>query len=456
MKTVIKPIYFIIGAALVLSSCSNDEDILGRTDGESNQIVFRTSLPMLTSRATVVTMDNLSHFCVSAFDFDDPTKVTEGVMQPIFDNVKITTSPGRDTYTSPLCRWPDVTKESHKVSFFGFSPGPDDVDGAHLFNLSTETTLNYKMTGFRVAKEIAEQVDFVTAYASGTMADNLFSGIELSFAHQLSRIEIKAYGSHKSCDIEIAGVRIGGIGVEGTFDFRPIDGGGAWSTPARGIVEYIYRKGDVIFSCGKNHRVSIDNAVSIMGAKRPDKNENCAMLIPSTYAQWDTISDRHNAENKMYISVLLRVTDATPTAGINPVEKQRYPYRDLSQGADALKIPVVYLAVKKATGEVSTRVYSDGSGYFTDPGCTVSYNLPDTEEVKEFGWAALPVKGTWAPGNIYTYSLNYTYGVGLHDPEVTTTSPGAGDAVISDKVGMTYTVRKWKVGGGAEFEVPGS
>lgn len=193
-----------------------------------------------------------------------------------------------------------------------------------------------------------------------------------------------------------------------------------------------------------------------MGKKRSDGNDNCAMLIPSTYGEWDYKDDRRNNNNLMYISVLLRVTDATQPAGKNPVDKQRFPYKDLTEGPDALNIPVVYLAVNKASGEVSTQVYKKGDDYFTDKGCTAPYTLPATDEIKEFGWAALPITGNWAPGYVHTYTLDYTLGVGLLDPSVTTTAPAAGDPVISDRVGITYTVSEWRLGKGSEFPVPGS
>ncbi len=456
MKIDIKSSYLLLLSAVALSSCSQ-EDFPDVTEGDGNRILFRTSLPELTTRADIIYKHNLPYFNVTAFDFDDPTRISNGKMTPLFCNERIDVTEGQNTFSSPNCCWPEQTMETHKVKFFGYYPGPTDVDGAEIFNGTTPYAVDYKMIGFRVDKEIENQLDFVAAYTEGTMADNLFSGVNLPFCHKLSRIEIKAYGAHKSCDIEIAGVRIGGIGIEDTFDFKPIDDAGYWlGNTKRGIVEYIFREGDKVVTCGKNNRVGYDDAFSIMGKQRKDGSDNSAMLIPAQYTAWDAATDPHNDKNRMYISVLLRITDATTTAGINPVEKQRYPYRDLSQGDNSLKIPVEYFAVNKTSGEVSTRLYKDGDQYFTDVECKSLYSLPASEEIKEFGWAALPVEGNWEPGNIYTYYLDYTVGVGLHDPAVTTTGPGAGDPVISDRVGITYTVKKWENGGGDNFEVPGS
>lgn len=194
-------------------------------------------------------------------------------------------------------------------------------------------------------------------------------------------------------------------------------------------------------------------------------NGNYAMVLPANYpTEWD--GSKGNTNKGMYISVLLRIIDATPNAGVQPKEKQRYPYRDLVQGTDALKdgIPRVYLAVNKS-GIVSTRLYKKEEGgiynekdqnYYTDAACTVPYTLKTEEEIKEFGWAAVPVTGkNLEIGKIYTYTLDYTIGVGVHDQEVTTSAPKAGDPIISDQVRFHISVRDWK-NEPINFEVPGN
>ncbi|MDE6542732.1 MAG: hypothetical protein K2K76_02075, partial [Muribaculaceae bacterium] len=59
----------------------------------------------------------------------------------------------------------------------------------------------------------------------------------------------------------------------------------------------------------------------------------------------------------------------------------------------------------------------------------------------------------------YTYTLDYTSGVGLHDPGVTgSVIPKAGDPIISDRVGVTVTVKNWQGGTNTTHTVtvPGS
>lgn len=470
MNISIKSTYLLIGAALVISACSKD-DIPDRIESSSNQIVFHTSLPTISSRADVISNNNLSYFHVTAFDPEDPAR---GYSQPLCDTVKVMITKPSGLNTSPNCVWPQIDYESHQLSFFGFHPVLENLGkNAKLSNHATNG-FDYKLTGFSVAPDISDQVDFITAYGIGSMADNLYSGIDLKFYHQLCRVDVKAWSAQKSCHLEIAGVRIGCVNMNGTFTFptdskeQPDNGVGSWSNISnKGIVEYIYRSGDKIIELKKGSKSTStpSGAVSIMG--NPYATGNSAMMLPSDYkTEWQYDSDRNNTGKNLYISVLLRVIDATPTSGINPTEPQRYPYRDIVQGEAALenKIQRVYLAVKKGTNIVSRRLYKKATPtydindkkYFTDDKCSVSYTVPADEEVKEFGWAAVPITGNWTPGYAYTYTLDYSYGVGLHDPEVTTTqTPQAGDPIISDLVGIHISFEKWK-DKNADYEIPGS
>lgn len=450
MNTTIKPTYFIIGATLMLSACAQ-EDISGGDEGGGERIIFHTSIPGVSSRATEIVTD-FDYFFVTAFNPADQDKRAEdGSLSAYIDNVKIAKEVGQATVSSADCLWPEPQKEG-MVSFFAYYPYLNEGEDAKLVNASkvngSEAIIDYKIEDFQVAPDIAEQVDFVTAYATGSKTDNLFSGIELNFKHQLSRIEVKACGANKSCDIEIAGVRIGGVNVRGTFDFNPSEGTSAWSAMEKGVVEYIYRKDDeIIILPRQNELQSTLDAASIMGANLGDLGDenNCAMLIPTVdETGWEYNTDIHNENQGMYISVLLRVNDGNG--------KQQYPYTDNNQSENALNIPVIYLAVDKDTGKVSSRLYTakEKTGYFTNEDCTLAYTQPENETIKEFGWAALPVTGEWEPGKIYTYTLDYSYGVGLHDPEDT----NAGKSIISDKVIVNVKVSDWKYGDKNSFDVP--
>ena len=221
MNTKINSPLCLISAALLLAACS-EEDVVHISDRDSNPIIFRTSLPTLTSRAQIVTKDNLPHFSVTAFNPADRDLVTPaGLMKEYISNERIINEHGQELLTSEKCLWPAPGKEG-VLAFFAFYP--DLSDGAKLVNETTfsgnNLAIDYKLTDFRVAADIAEQQDFITAYTSGSIDENLFSGVTFNFEHKLSRVELHAWSANKSCNIEIAGVRIGGIGVRGTFDFK--------------------------------------------------------------------------------------------------------------------------------------------------------------------------------------------------------------------------------------------
>ena len=158
------------------------------------------------------------------------------------------------------------------------------------------------------------------------------------------------------------------------------------------------------------------------------------MVIPYTHTAWNHNADASNTLQGMYFSVLLRVNDKS---GI-----QLYPYPGNSslEDSDEQKMKVIFLAVEKSTGHVMKRLYKDGSRYFTEADFTASseYDLPATQEIREYGWAALPIATDWKAGYEYTYTLDYSKGVGLHDPD----DPDPG-APILNEVSVSTTVKEW-------------
>ena len=435
MNKIVKTSYIILGSALLLSSCAQEEAPNVRPDGNDRRIIFHTSLPELTTKATGITKD-LPHFFMTAFDETDSKLIVGDTLKGYFYNIKIEKAAGADKTVSDECIWPAPGQEGDRLHFFAYYP--ELKLGASLVNGTSageNKTIGYKIDCFQVVPDIADQVDFVTAYAAGSMADNLFSGISLGFRHQLSRIEVKVKGAHKSCDIEIAGVRIANAPMQGTFEFQKSDADGTWTDLVKGNAEYIFREGDAIV------RVS-SNEVSILGSKMDSDNDNCALLIPITSPAWDYTNDAANSGKGIYLNVLLRIIDKTPTTGKGKVQ---YPYFDNSQGVNAMNIPREYFAVVTATGTVSKRLYKNGDGYCTDAALTQPYTIADGEEIREFGWAALPVSADWQPGYSYCYTLDYTSGVGVHGPDVSgDISPKAGDPIISDRVGVSVSVNGWQ------------
>lgn len=479
MKIKIKTTYLILGIALTLSSCSQ-EDIpcIRPTVGSERLITFRSSLPEITTRAKDISDSDLTYFRVTAFEPEESDSIKDGILCEYIKNDTLFWNDENTRFISEDCLWPETGKEEHVLHFFAYYPHlPSEASFANNTEVEDgQAKFDYKIGNFKVAPSISDHIDFLTAYASGSMEDKLFSGVNLEFKHKLSRIEVRAKSNNKSCNLEIAGVRIGSLFSQATYNFKAEDDAGDWTideTQEKKVVEYIYRPGDKIVALinpTENNPTDAES-VSIMGG--PD-GINYAMLLPNEYdTSWDFANDHINANKGLYLSVLLRVIDKTTENNQTPDKNsnlQKYPYLDNTQGLDAKNMPRVYLAVDK-DGNVTDhpgQLYKDENGkYYTDEAKRTEYKDPNGGVVKEFGWAAVPITGSWEAGYSYTYTLDYSSGVGLHDPEVKDPDVAdpevyshtlkAGDPIISDKIGVSVSVKGWQTDEDEnEVNVPGS
>ncbi len=432
-----KLIYFALGAFALLTSCSQDEPAKRDIPGE-NRIYFRSYLPTVTqSRAQVAGSDNFTTCQVTSFNADDPTLLdpTTGEFKSYFSDIKFEKdSEGRFMPVGGNdCLWPDPDSRLH---FFAYYPSTDrmketsDEDHFNLVNSSRlidgNPVFDFRLNKFRVATDIADQFDFLTAYSSGTLAENANTGIQLNFKHHLARVEIAAWGANEKYDFEIAGVRIGNPLVEGDFNFSALPAANSvpWlNTGHQEPVEHIFTPGESIVSLSKNgETTTADGAVSIMGTAGP------AMVIPmqSRIENWE--GKGYPATDKLYFSVLLRVK--------NNDNKVVYPYPN-----DRDNMTVIYFVVDQ-DGTIKERVYKIDDAYYTAPdeGEGIRYLPSETEEICGFGWASLPVAAKWETGKIYTYKLNYSTGIGWHDPE----DPNPGEPIIErGTVPFDVNVEEW-------------
>ncbi len=441
--------YIAFCAMAGLASCSQDgTDEPLRPDAPEG-IYFRSYLPtVVESRARVLTQTNFNACQVTAFNIDDPDLINgEGVLDPYFLDVcyskvadgRFLPAPGNN------CYWPDNNSHLH---FFAYYPSVDSMrqtapDG--YFNLRNLTRLvdgnpafDFKIMNFRVSPEIADQVDFMTAYAASALADGGHAGVDLNFKHNLARVEISAWGANEKYDFEIAGVRIGNPVVEGNFNLSSLIQGGSvnpWENTSgvHSRVQHIFGPGETLVLLSKDadsHAIDTD-AASLMGSA------GAAMVIPMNerIEMWEGKNDpaidvTPYYTEKMYFSVLLRVK--------NKDGQVAYPYPNDRDGME-----VVYLTVD-SDREVTGRVYKSGDLYYTAPVEEdveeLRYTPSDTEEICAFGWAALPVAAKWEAGKIYSYNLNYSTGIGWHDPS----DPTPGEPIIERaSIPFSVNVEEW-------------
>ncbi len=445
-----KLIYFALGSLVLFSSCSQ-EGPEEKPSGETNRIYFRSYLPTVTqTRAGIITTGNFTTAQVTCFnpydnDYIDPET---GEITPYFEDVRFEKGDDDRFFSQGDndCRWPGTESELHFFAYYPSAESMQKISGEEYFNLvnksQTQTLtgnplFDYKMERFRVARDIADQSDFLTAYTTGTLTKNSDAGIKLDFRHQLARVELSAWSGSDKYDFEIAGVRIGNPLVEGDFNFRTLmlttGQISPWqNTGKQAPVEHIFGAGEsiVLLSKSAGSHDNENSAVSVMGCAGP------AMVIPMTerIEAWQGKADPDMdpavtyTTDKMYFSLLLRVK--------NKAGEVAYPYPN-----DRDSMTVIHLAVD-TEGTVTKRLYNIDGKYYTTPAKDEEtlYVPDENETICGFGWASLPVPAKWEAGKIYTYKLNYTEGIGWHDPA----DPHPGEPIIErGQIPFAVTVEEW-------------
>ncbi len=344
-------LFLLSALAISLASCAEEDPSMISTHN-SDAISFR---PAMGGRATETTNANLSSIYVTA--------IQDGATVDYFSDLEF--KKGSDGYfeSDPVYNWPG---DDSNVTFYSYSPSAEELGGDITIDPTTKVMENYS-----VPENIADQVDFITATASGNNKENKETGVELTFSHQLSQIELQAKSSNKTYTFKVAGMRIGRPQYMGSFDF----------TTSKWTLDDWHDTAVYTSSCDT---VTLnDTPVSIMG------ESGNAMLLPQTLTPWSPTGDPDNVAREAYLSVLVNVT----------------------------------------TTETGAQVYP-----------SISENQLDANGNKRtFGWASIPLSGTWEAGKKYIYTLDFTKGAGYHDPD----DPNPGKPVLGGDIKFTVNVLPW-------------
>lgn len=312
MKIIRTPLMMAAVAAMALSSCSQEEPV---SVNQGRAIDFRTSMD---SRATETTNANLTSIQVAAF-----------LNNQLFFPDMTYTKGSDDFFTSTTeYYWPG---DESQLTFYAYSP-------ANPGGTVTLTADNKTMTDFSPAAEIADQVDFVTATATGTKSANEASGMPLTFNHRLAQIEVRAKSDNAVYKFSISGVRIGQPVSKGSFDFATTD----WTL---GTDKAIYT------DTYTTPVVLTGDAVSVMG------EGGNAMVIPQQLTAWNPDTDAANTAQGAYLSVKLNVATAETGVQVYP-----FPTDGQCQWA-AIPVNTNWEAGKKY---IYTLDFTHGGGY-VDP-----------------------------------------------------------------------------------------
>ncbi len=287
-------IVFAAAAALAMISCSKDET---RSVNLGDGITFR---PAMGTRAVETTIGNLESFNVTALT---------GTGESYFTDATFTKNSSTGTYTTnPVYYWPSTGS----LSFYAYAPST--LSGVTI----NQTTKSVTITPDTA---IADQIDFITANATGNKADNEGSGVALVFGHRLSQIQVKALNSNTAYVFKVKGVKIGSVESTGTFDFASV----AFTTPLSGT------KADYMIKYDTEHTLTAE-AVDIMNAAGTDVNGS-AMLIPQQLSAWDPENDGSNDSENAYLSVLLNIC-TKDGAQIYPPAAGAYGWAAVGIGTD--------------------------------------------------------------------------------------------------------------------------
>ena len=113
---------------------------------------------------------------------------------------------------------------------------------------------------------------------------------------------------------------------------------------------------------------------------------------------------------------------------------------------------MLYYAVDE-TGKIVSRLYhgqSEGE-FFTDPSLLQHYEPAEGQEIKDFCWAAIPVDADWSAGRRYVYTLDYSEGVGVHDPQ----EPEPGKPILNETpISWGVSIDKWEYAAPSEDYIP--
>lgn len=348
MKTT--SLFLIVLSAMSLASCSDDEPTgIRQFNTTDNTIAFRSGM---AGRATETTNANLSQIYVTAFNGETP----------YFENVLF--AKGADSFFTSAKKY-SWLEDKQQIDFFAYSPSLDVLGSDIVIENDTLTLSN-----FSVPEEIADQVDFITAKASGNKKDNEATGVELTFDHRLSQIEVRAMSADTTYTYKVTGVRIGRAQYLGSFNFNT----NTWTLDDWHDT-FVYTS-----SCDTITLNS--NAQSIMGTS------GNAMLLPQSFYAWDPKGDPDNVAREAYLSVLVRITR-------NDNGMVMYPFSN-----DKLK---------------------DANG-----------------QPRQYAWASIPISGTWEQGKKYIYTLDFTNGAGVVDPD----DPTPGEEILG-KIKFTVNVNPW-------------
>jgi hypothetical protein len=273
-----KKMFFLLSiAALVFTSCSNDEQTVETQVQKvpDGAIYFSSGIQDLT-RATT-TMSTFNAFKVTGLFADNSQS---------FFNLPVNRSGSLWTYAATEDDYKYWPSDNSDVNFFAYAP--TTLAGVDV------SSVQQVVENFEQVQHVANQVDVLAAAATGNKTNNASTGMALDFKHALAQIEVRAKNSlTDKYKVEVLGVKLCRIGNKGNMTFQtaatdyPV-----WALDAESASQSFIKKGTD----------AIEMTSSVKNIMFGDDN---FLLIPQQLKAW-TGSDTD--VTGAYLSVLCKIS----------------------------------------------------------------------------------------------------------------------------------------------------
>ena len=194
--------------AALLTAC--DDTVIETIEG--NTIRFDNAFVNQTTRATDITLNNLTNFYVHAWMSNSDNQTT-----CIFDKVEVIKSANSWTYGGGGRYW----FADKKYEFLAFSP----INAQYTLD-NTHTSFVYNNNGAKAQKSAGAQDDLIVAKHDRVTTPNQLSNddiqpVSLHFHHLLSRLVFNFVNDFSTPDVKlrIEDIKLTGIANSGTFNF---------------------------------------------------------------------------------------------------------------------------------------------------------------------------------------------------------------------------------------------
>lgn len=291
-----KKILFVALAAATMMSCTENEVI--ENAGNKKAVTFGTAVSS-TTRATITDITALqkSGFTVYAYNTGADAAGTGVLNKEFMKNLAVTYSAPDWTFSGTYY-WP----LDQKIQFFAYA-----TDAAATYK--AETTDKYPTIDYTIAKESADQKDFVVAKATDQTQATSENGVKLTFTHALTQVNFSVIGDNADLTYKVTSIGISGVANTGTYSFAD----NTWTATGT--------EGTYTYPIVDNASVTGTTALSL------GKPNAALMLMPQTMPADATITIVYQVFNADGVAIGAAVTAPvalTGTTAWEPGKKIRY------------------------------------------------------------------------------------------------------------------------------------